>query len=139
MAKKNWQFDSRPLKVKNQPDLLAFKWRVTYCWKALDKGYNFALELISIQGHVKLWTPKVARVPTLAISGLPLGSPETKCHLDLDLVERHKLYYKGKGCGFPQVWAMVSLVSPSCLCLVLAPKVFQLCINHLMLVLCRFV
>jgi hypothetical protein len=49
----------------------------------------------------------------LAISGLPLGSPETKSHLDVGLMERHKLYYKGEGGGFPQVWAMVSLVSPS--------------------------
>ncbi len=49
----------------------------------------------------------------MAISGLPLGSPETKSHLDVGLMERHKLYYKGEGGGFPQVWAMVSLVSPS--------------------------
>ncbi len=53
------------------------------------------------------------RVPTLGISGLPFGSPGTKCHLDVGLVERHKVYYKGEGGGFPQVWAMVSLLSPS--------------------------
>jgi hypothetical protein len=47
------------------------------------------------------------------ILGLPLGSPETKCHLDVGLVERHKIYYKGEGGGFPQIQAMVSLVSPS--------------------------
>jgi len=29
-------------------------------------------------------------------------------------VAKHKVYYKGEGGGFPQVWAMVSLVS-SCL------------------------
>jgi hypothetical protein len=50
-------------------------------------------------------------VPTLGISGLPFGSPETKCHLDVGLMERHKVYYKGEGGGFPQVQAMVSLVS----------------------------
>ncbi len=50
-------------------------------------------------------------VLTLGISGLPFGSPETICHLGL--VERHKVYYKGEGGGFPEVWAMVSLVSPS--------------------------
>jgi hypothetical protein len=55
--------------------------------------------------------PKVVRVPTLGISGLPFGSPGTKCHLDVGLVERHKLYYKGEGGGFPQVQAVVSLVS----------------------------
>jgi hypothetical protein len=40
-------------------------------------------------------------------------SPETKCHLDAGLVERHKVYYKGEGGGFPQVQAVVSLVSPN--------------------------
>jgi hypothetical protein len=54
-------------------------------------------------------------VPILAISGLPLGSLETKCHLDVGLVERHKVYYKGEGGGFPQVRAVVSLVSLSLL------------------------
>jgi hypothetical protein len=57
--------------------------------------------------------PKVARIPTLAISKLPLGSPETKSHLDVNLVERHKVDYKGEGGGFPQVQAVVSLVNPS--------------------------
>jgi len=52
-------------------------------------------------------------VPTLAISGLPFGSPETKCHLDVGLMERHKIYYKWEGAGFPQVWAVVSLVNPN--------------------------
>ncbi len=103
-------------------------------------GDNFASDLILIRGlHAKLWAPKVTGIPTLAISGLPFESPETKCHLDVGLVERHKVYYKGEGGGFPQFWAMVSLVNPSCLWLVLAPKMFQLCTNHFVLVLCRFV
>jgi len=77
---------------------------VTYCWKALNKGYNFSLDLISIKGlHAKLWCPKVAGIPTLAILGLPLGSPWTKNHLDVGPVERCKVYYKGEGGGFPQV------------------------------------
>jgi hypothetical protein len=59
----NWQFDSRPLKVRNRPDFLLFKWRATYHWKALDEGYNFALNFISIRGLIaKLWAPKVAGV-----------------------------------------------------------------------------
>jgi len=53
------------------------RWRATYCWKAFDEGYNFALDFISIRGlHTKLWGPKFAKVPTLAISGLPFGNPE---------------------------------------------------------------
>jgi len=64
---------------------------------------------------------------------------DKKNHLDVGLVEKHIVYYKGEGGGFPQVRAVVSLVSPICSWLILAPKVFQLCINHLLLVLCRSV
>jgi hypothetical protein len=140
--KKGWesncQFDSWPLKVGNRPDLLVFRWLVTYHWKALDKGYNFTLDCISIQGLLaKLWGSKVAGVPTWAILGFPLRSPETKSHLDVGLVERCKVYYKGEGGGFPQVQAMVNLVCPCYLWLILALKVFQLRTNHLVWVLCR--
>jgi len=63
--------------------------------------------------HAKLYGPKVAGIPTLGISGLPLWSPGTKCHLDVGLVKRHKVYYKGEGGGFPQVWVVVSFVNSS--------------------------
>jgi hypothetical protein len=136
----NWQFDSRPLKVGNRPDFRACRQSATYHWKALDKGYNFALDLILIRGlHAKLWRPKVIRVPTLAISGLPFGSPGTKSYLDVGPVERCRIYFKGEGDGFPQVWAVVSLVCLCCPWLVLAPKVLQLCIKHLVLILCKSV
>ncbi len=51
----------------------------------------------------------------MRISGLPFGSLETKCHLDVGLVERQRVYYKGEGGGFTQVWAVVSLMSPNLL------------------------
>jgi hypothetical protein len=103
-----------------------------------QKGYNFASNFISIGNlHAKLWRPKVAGVSTLAISRFSFGSLGTKSYLDLGPMERCKVYYKGEGGGFSQVRAMVSLVSPSCSWLVLAPKVLQLCTNHLVLVLCR--
>jgi hypothetical protein len=90
------------------------RWRVTNRWKALDEGYKFSLDLISIEGlHTKLWDPKVVGVLTLAISGLPFESPRTKCHLDLGLMKRHKVYYKAEGGGFPQVRAMMNIVSLS--------------------------
>jgi len=82
--------------------------------------------------HAKLWRPKVAKVPTLEISGLPFGSPGTKSPM-----ERCRGYYKGEGGGFPQVRIVMNLVCPCCPWLILAPKVFQLCTNHLMLVLCK--
>jgi hypothetical protein len=69
--KSKCQFDSQPLKVGNHPDLLVFKWCATYHWKALEKGYNFTLDLTWIKGlHKKLWASKVARVLILGISGL---------------------------------------------------------------------
>jgi hypothetical protein len=63
--------------------------------------------------HAKLWAPKVAGVPSLGISRFALESPGTKCHLDVGLVERHKVYYKGEGGDFPQVRAVVSLMNLS--------------------------
>jgi hypothetical protein len=57
--------------------------------------------------------PKVVGVLIVRISRFPFESLGTKCHLDVGLVERHKVYYKGEGGGFPQVWALVSLVNPS--------------------------
>jgi hypothetical protein len=48
----------------------------------------------------------------LVISRLPLGSPGTKSHLDATPTEWCKVYYMGEGGGFPQVRAVVSLVSP---------------------------
>jgi hypothetical protein len=136
----NWQFDSWPLKVRNQCDFLACRQRATYFWKALDKGYNFASNLIAIRGlHKKLCALKVAGVLVVRISGLPLGRPKTKSHLDVAPVKSCRVYYKGEGGGFPQVRVVVSLVCPNCPWLVLALKVLQLCTNHFVLVLCRSV
>jgi len=47
------------------------------------------------------------------ISGLSFRSPKTKCRLDVGLMERHKIYYNGEGGGFPQVQAVVNLMSSS--------------------------
>ncbi len=136
----NWQFDSLPLKVKNRPNFLACMQHATCRWKAIDKGYNFVSNLITIEGlHKKLCAFNVVGVLVVGISRLPLGSLGTKSHLDVAPVERRKVHYKGEGGGFPQVWAVVSLMCPSCPWLVLAPKVLQLCTNHFVLVLCKSV
>ncbi len=75
----------------------------------------------------------------MGISGLPLGNPRQKSHLDVTLIESYRVYYKGEGGGFPQVRAEVNLVCPSYPWLVLTPKMLQLCTNHFVLVLCRSV
>jgi hypothetical protein len=38
---------------------------------------------------------------------------QEKCNLDDNPMASHRVYYKGEGGGFPQVWAMVSLVNLS--------------------------
>jgi len=73
----NCQFDFRPQKFRNWPDLPGCRGRGTYRWKALDKSYNFALDRIVIRGLLaKLWGSKVAGGPFEAISGPPLGNLE---------------------------------------------------------------
>jgi hypothetical protein len=109
----NWQFGSWPLKVGNWLDPNVCKWSATHHWRALKENYKFASDLIPIEGlSKKLWSCKVPGVQTRIISGLLLGSPGTKSHSDVGAVERWREYYMGEGGGFPQVRAVVSLVSP---------------------------
>ncbi len=44
----NWQLDSRPLKIRNQPDPGVCRQSATHCWKALKESHKFALDLIPI-------------------------------------------------------------------------------------------
>jgi hypothetical protein len=75
----NWQFDFRPLKVGNQPDLGVCRWSTTHRWKALEESYKFTSDLIPIGGlSWELWASKVPGVQTGIVSGLLLGSPGTK-------------------------------------------------------------
>jgi hypothetical protein len=94
---------------------------------------------LQLRVYMKLCAFQVMGVLVVGISGLPLWSSRTKSHLDVAPMENCRLYYKGEGGGFPQVRAVVCLVSLSCPWLVLAPKVLQLCTNHFVLVLCRSV
>jgi hypothetical protein len=83
-----------------------------YNWKALNEGYNFASNIISIGGlETRLWAPKVVRVLILGSSKLPLGSPKEKCHLGAGPVAKHIVYYKGEGGGIRHVQAMVNLMN----------------------------
>jgi hypothetical protein len=105
----NWQFDSRPQKVRNRlnPDV---RWgSAIWHWKALEESYKIGLELVLIgdQGE-KLWWPKVPRVQIGTVSGFHFGSPRTKSHLGVGVVEQCREYYMGEGGGFPRVRAVVS-------------------------------
>jgi hypothetical protein len=46
----NWQFESRPLKVRNRPNPGACRCSATHRWKAFDKSYKFASDLVPIGG-----------------------------------------------------------------------------------------
>jgi hypothetical protein len=47
----NWQFDSRPQKVGNRPDLNVRWGSATWSWKALEESYKIGLGLIPIGGQ----------------------------------------------------------------------------------------
>jgi hypothetical protein len=81
--------------------------------------------------------PKSRESPLARFRDFHSGVPREKSHLDVGPVERSRVYYKGEDGGFPQVWAVVSLVCPCCSWLVLAPKVLQLRTNHFVWVVCR--
>jgi hypothetical protein len=87
--------------------------------------YDMALE--SSRGELQHWfrphsnrtlqsgdmSSQSPRTPTGTISGLKLGSPEKKSHLDVASAESCREYYKGEGGGFPRVRVVVCHMSPS--------------------------
>jgi hypothetical protein len=108
----NWQFDSRPQKIRNRRNPGVCRWSATYRWKALKESYKFTFDLVPIRGwSQKLWTPKVPGVQTGIVLGLHFGSPGTKSHSGVGAVEQRREYYMGEGGGFPRVRAVVSPVS----------------------------
>jgi hypothetical protein len=125
----NWQFDFRPLKVKNRLNFLACRWRATYRWKALNKGCNFVWDFISIKSlDTKLWAPKVGGVSTLRILGVGVSGQNAIWvlvpWLRIEYIIRGKVLVSPKSRLWWVLWIRV------CLWFVLAPKVFKLCINQ---------
>ncbi len=53
--KSKWQFDSQPLKVRNQPNSSVCRGSVIHRWKALKESYKFASDLIPIGGRAKIY------------------------------------------------------------------------------------
>ncbi len=91
----NWQFDSRPLKVKNRPVPDVRSKTATWRWKALFEGYNFGLDLVPIGGWgEKLCSSKVPGLQPGTVSGLHFGSPGTKNHSGAPSVEWRRVYYR---------------------------------------------
>jgi hypothetical protein len=112
-------------KVRNWLDPGVCRWSATYRWKALKESYKFSLDLVPNEAQSeKLWTPKVSKVQTGTISGLYFGSPRTKSHSGVNVVEQHREYYMGEGGGFPLVRAVMSPVSQCCPRLIPTARVF---------------
>jgi hypothetical protein len=124
-------------KVGNWPDLLVCRWCATYIEKFSTKAttllqITFWSEVCSKSyGAPKSQESQLGRFwdSHLRVSGQKAIWMSAPC----------RIYYKREGGGFPQVWVVVGLMCPCCSWLVLAPKVLQLCTNHLVWVLCRHV
>jgi hypothetical protein len=101
----NWQFDSWSLKVRNRLDFLAWRWRATYHWKALEEGYNFASDLIPIVGfHTKLQESQLWEFREF-------WEYRDKMTFGCWSHGQAQSILWGEGGGFPQVRVVVSLVS----------------------------
>jgi hypothetical protein len=128
----NWQFDSRPLKVKNRSNFLACRWHATYRWKALDEGYDFVLDLISIGGlHTKIWAPKLWESQLWEFRDSHLGVLGQNVIWVLVPWPSTKYTIRGKVVASPKSRSWWVLWVRICPWLVLTSKVFQMCTNQL--------
>jgi hypothetical protein len=75
----------------------------------------------------KVMSAQSPGTPPRIVSGLQLGSPGKKSHLDVASAESCREYYKGEGGGFPRVRAVVCLVVQSARGLSLHPRVSRKC------------
>jgi len=125
----NWQFDSRPLKVGSRP-LPDLRIRVR---DVVGKISTRATTLVqtSLRSDLAIGSYELSkswdsnRDSFGTISGLQLGSPGKKSHLDVASAERCREYYMGEGGGFPRVQAVVSLVVQNARGLSQHPRVSQ--------------
>jgi hypothetical protein len=75
-------------------------------------------------GSYELWKSRDSNRDSFrTISGLQLGSPRKKSHLDVALVGWRREYYMGEGGGFPRVQAVVCLMVQSAHGLTQHPRV----------------
>ncbi len=110
----NWQFDSRPLKVKNRslPDV-RFR-SATWRWKDLDKGYNFGSDLIAIQlCSRELWQFKVPGVLLGQFRDSISGVPRIYAIWMQPRRWAAENIIGSKVVACSRIWVVVSLVCPS--------------------------
>jgi hypothetical protein len=123
---------SGPLKVRNWPDFLVCRWHATCRWKDLDKGYNFASDFISIGGlQRKLWPPKLRESQIWEFRDSHLGVPGQNAIWMWASWRGTKYIIRGKVVASPKFESWSVLWVWVCPWFVLAPKVFKLCTNQL--------
>jgi hypothetical protein len=124
----NWQFDSRPLKVRNRPLLDLRTESAIRRWKDLNEGYKFGSDLVAIRLRSwELWAPKVPglhsgqfRDSNLEVSG--------KSDIQAWVPRRVTKYTIGsKVVAYSWVRAVVSQVSPNARGLSQHPRVSRKC------------
>jgi len=99
------------------------RWSVTYHWKDLNKGYNFAWDLISIKNlHTKLWAPKIVREHDIWVLVPWLG---------IEYIIRGKVVASPKSGPWWVLWVCV------CLWFICAPKCSNYALTNLLFGLCR--
>jgi hypothetical protein len=106
-----WQFDSWPLKVRNRPNFLAFRWRAISVGNLLTR----TITLFQSSSQSKVYkqsyeAPKLREPQLWKFRDSHLGVLRQN---DIWIPAMHMIYYKGEGGGFPHVRAMVSLMSLS--------------------------
>jgi hypothetical protein len=98
----NCQFDSRPLKVWNRPLSNVASRNATWRWKALNKSYNFGLNLVPIRARgEELWASKVPglqpETPTWDSFGTPTWESREKESFGCSLGEElQSILYGGR-------------------------------------------
>jgi hypothetical protein len=94
-----WQFDSRPLKVGNQPFPDLRIGSAIRRWKDLDEGYKFGSDSLWSDFAVESYELPKSRdstrdsFGTISGPGSP-GSPGKKWHSGVGATESHKVYYR---------------------------------------------
>jgi hypothetical protein len=126
-------FDFQPLKVWNRFEILAFRWHATYFWKALNKGYNFSFNPISIKGLQEIMASKLAKISVSRFWRYLTWESHEKFYFGAEPVVNHRSYYKRESGGFLKSGPWWILWICVCPWLVYAPKVLQLCIYQLVI------
>jgi hypothetical protein len=134
---KLWQFDSRPLKVRNCPDVLVFRWRATYVGKLSTR----ATTLLEISSQLEVCKesygpPKLQESQVWEFQDSHLGVSKQNAIWMWASWRGTKYTIRGKVVASPKFGSWWILWVRVCSWLVLAPKVLQLCINQLVVWFC---